>query len=74
MKTMNYDHVKILDTYNIDSAMENYAAASPCCYKRGEEQLVDCPSVLFYIQHSFPYHVALDTITKNLDTDMLNSV
>jgi len=57
MKTMNYNHVKIFDAHNIDSAMENYAAASPCCCKRGEEQLVVCPSVLFYIQNSIPYHV-----------------
>jgi len=64
MKIMNYDHVKILDAYNIDSAMEKYAAASPCCHRIGEEQLVVCPSVLFYIQHSIPYHVTHVTITK----------
>ena len=71
---MNYNHGKIFDAYNIDSAMENYAVASPCCYRRGEEQLVDCASVLFYIQHSIPYNVTRVTITKKLGTDMMNSV
>ena len=50
---MNYDHVKIRDAYNIDSAIEKCAAVSPGCYRRGEEQLGDCPSVLFYIQILF---------------------
>jgi len=70
---MNYNHARFLMClYNIDSAIEKCAAVSPCCDRRSEEQLVDCTSVLFYIQNSIPYHVTHVTITKKLGTDMLN--